>query len=110
MANFFWFSCLYSNNRLAKQKGKESRKKNNGKYDLQQEILGALFAAPERVEELPKKISARPRGPRTYGRTAVEVSKETEIEQSFVAVKPLAGRSEGKPLPVYTNLVTCSIT
>ncbi|KMS97978.1 hypothetical protein BVRB_4g096960 isoform A [Beta vulgaris subsp. vulgaris] len=83
-----------SNNRLAKQKGKESRKKNNGKYDLQQEILGALFAAPERVEELPKKTSARTRGPRTYGRTAVEVSKETEIEQSFVTVKPLAGRSE----------------
>ncbi|XP_056683452.1 putative nuclear RNA export factor SDE5 isoform X2 [Spinacia oleracea] len=83
-----------SNDRLVRQNGKESRKKNNDKYDLQREILGALFSGPERVEQIPKKTSARSRRSRMHGRTAVEPVKETNIEKTFVTVKPLAGHNE----------------
>ncbi|KAL2944228.1 putative nuclear RNA export factor SDE5 [Bienertia sinuspersici] len=88
------FSCIYNNERMVKQNGKESRKKNKEKHDLQREILGALFTTPGRVEELPKKASIGTRRVRTYGRKAVEPVKETVIEQTFVSVKPLAGHNE----------------
>ncbi|XP_021754848.1 putative nuclear RNA export factor SDE5 [Chenopodium quinoa] len=81
-----------SNDGSVKEKSKESRRKNNANYDLQKEILGALFSAPERVEELPKKTSVRPS--RTYGRTAVEPMIETSIDQTFVSLKPLADYNE----------------
>lgn len=82
-----------SNDGLVKRNEKKLRKKNNN-YDLQREIMGSLFAAPERVEELPNKTSARSRSLRIYGRTPVEPVKETNIEETYVAVKPLAGYNE----------------
>ncbi|XP_021726103.1 putative nuclear RNA export factor SDE5 isoform X1 [Chenopodium quinoa] len=81
-----------SNDGLVKENNKESRRKNNANYDLQKEILGSLFSAPERVEKLPRKTSVR--SSRTYGRTAVEPVIETSIEQTFVALKPLADYNE----------------
>lgn len=85
-------SSSQSNDRLVKPNKKESRKKNNNNCDLQREILGALFSAPERVEEVPKQPSVRTRT--VYGRKAVEPVKESMVEQTFVAVKPLAGQNE----------------
>lgn len=71
--------------RSVNQNGKESRKKNKDKYGLEKEILRALFIGPERVEGQPKQV----RRSSAFGRPVIEPLRETKIEQTFVAVKPL---------------------
>ncbi|XP_074319380.1 putative nuclear RNA export factor SDE5 [Silene latifolia] len=83
--------------RLLKQNTKDQRKKNKNNSNLQAEILGALFTAPERVEQRQSKRiipRARVRKSVLYGRSVVVPPKETNIEQTFVAVKSLADGKE----------------
>ncbi|KAK9688936.1 hypothetical protein RND81_09G023100 [Saponaria officinalis] len=82
--------------RLVKQNGKEPRKKGKDKSNLQSEILGSLFTAPERLVEEPKRIFPRAgvRKSISYGRSVVKPPQETAMEQPFVAVKPLTDANE----------------
>ncbi|CAO2836077.1 unnamed protein product [Amaranthus hypochondriacus] len=85
---------LLSDDRIVKKNRKESRKKSNDKQDLEKEILGALFTAHERQEELPRKTRLRTLKRRLYGRIVAEPMKGTEIEQTFVSVKPIEDYAE----------------
>ena len=63
-----------------KQNGKQRPKKTTGTSKLPSEILGALFIAPEIIEdELPKKLIPRSKKRKpTYGRRSVVKPPEEE--------------------------------
>lgn len=72
--------------------GEELCNKKKDEYDLQREILGSLFTAPERAQEKPKRSIPRNRvvsRSSAFGRPVIEPLKETKIEETFVAIKPL---------------------
>ena len=78
--------------------GEELCNKKKDKYDLQREILGSLFTAPERAQEKPKRSIPRNRvvsRPSAFGRPVIGPLKETKIEETFVAIKPLGVAGEG---------------
>ena len=89
--------------------GEELSKKEKDKYDLQREILGSLFTAPERAQEKPKRTIPRNRvvsRSSAFGRPVVEPLKETKIEETFVAIKPLGAGEGGHlfvPMPKFND-------
>ena len=61
-------------------------KKDTDRFHLQKEVLEALFSAPERSEEVPKRI--RPVRAKLYGKPVERPLEDTTTDQKTVAVMP----------------------